>query len=94
MNENKIKLNYERYCDCVRACRVAKNIGGTMGGPYERKRETFDIQGFSTPPGKPRPNADPDLQLVWLHAVETRVILEIEAEGRPNPLYISIILIV
>lgn len=81
MGENqKIRLNIENYLDKVKACFIGKNIGGTMGGPYECKRETFAIQGFSTPPGKPLPNDDLDLQLVWLHAVETRGIREMNAD--------------
>ena len=80
MENTKVKLNFDAYRDRVRACFIGKNIGGTMGGPYECKRETFDIKGFSTPPGKPLPNDDLDLQLVWLHAVETKGIREINAE--------------
>lgn len=80
MDNTRIKLNFDAYRDRVRACFIGKNIGGTMGGPYECKKETFNIQGFSTPPGKPLPNDDLDLQLVWLHAVETRGIREINAE--------------
>ena len=75
-----IQLNEASYRDKVRACFIGKNIGGTMGGPYECQRETFDIKGFSTPPGKPLPNDDLDLQLVWLHAVETRGLREINTE--------------
>ena len=41
-----------------------------MGTPYEGQRRTWDIQGFATEPGKPMPNDDLDLQLIWLHAVE------------------------
>lgn len=63
-------LNYETYKDRVKACFIGKNIGGTMGGPYEWKRELLDVKGFTTPPGKPLPNDDLDLQLVWLHALE------------------------
>lgn len=66
-----IKLNVEEYRDRVYACWVGKNIGGTMGAPYEGKRQTFDIKGFATASGTPAPNDDLDLQLVWLHAVET-----------------------
>ena len=80
MENTKVKLNFNAYRDRVRACWIGKNIGGTMGGPYEGSRETFDIQGFSTPPGKPLPNDDLDLQLVWLHAVETRGITELNAD--------------
>ncbi len=80
MSNERIRLNFSQYRDSVRACFIGKNIGGTMGGPYECKRETFDIKGFSTPPGKPLPNDDLDIQLVWLHAVETAGIRAINAE--------------
>lgn len=63
-------LSYEKYLDKVKACFIGKNIGGTIGGPYEGRREMLDVTGFSTPPGKPLPNDDLDLQLVWLLALE------------------------
>ena len=40
-----MKLNFEEYRDKVRACWLGKNIGGTMGAPYEGKRQALDIQG-------------------------------------------------
>ena len=71
MNKNvKIKLNAAAFRDKVYACWIGKNIGGTMGTPYEGKREYLDIHGFSTAEGVVLPNDDLDLQLVWLHAVE------------------------
>ena len=65
-----MKLNFEKYRDRVNACWIGKNIGGTMGTPYEGKREILDIHGFASKPGEPLPNDDLDLQLVWLHAME------------------------
>lgn len=65
-----ILLDYESYKDKVKACWIGKNIGGTMGTPYEGCREILDINGFATKPGEPLPNDDLDLQLVWLHALE------------------------
>ncbi len=65
-----MKLNYEVYKDKVRACWIGKNIGGTLGGPFEGVRKKLDITGFVTPKGEPLPNDDLDLQLVWLHAME------------------------
>lgn len=65
-----IRLSREKYQDKVKACWIGKNIGGTMGAPYEAVRHTLDIQGFSTPAGKAMPNDDLDLQLVWLHVAE------------------------
>lgn len=79
INNITIKLNREKFHDKVYACWIGKNIGGTMGAPYECKRATFDIRGFATAPGNPLPNDDLDLQLVWLHAVEQRGPLAINA---------------
>ena len=63
-------LNREEYLDKLHACWLGKNIGGTMGAPYEGSRAYIDIQGFSTESGEPLPNDDLDLQLVWLCAME------------------------
>lgn len=50
---------------------LGKNIGGTLGGPYEGAKELLDLKFYPEPPdGKPLPNDDLDLQLVWLHALE------------------------
>ena len=69
-NQVCMRLNFEQYRDRVYACWIGKNIGGTMGAPYEGKRRTLDIHGFKSEAGKPLPNDDLDLQLIWLHAVE------------------------
>lgn len=65
-----LKLNKEEYLDKLHACWLGKNIGGTMGAPYEGSRELLDIDGFKSPKGEPLPNDDLDLQLVWLNAME------------------------
>ena len=65
-----MKLNWQSYEDKVRACWIGKNIGGTMGAPYEGKREFLNIEGFSTEKGRALPNDDLDLQLAWLRAIE------------------------
>ena len=65
-----MRINFEKYRDKVNACWVGKNIGGTMGTPYEGTREYLDIKGFKTKPGEVLPNDDLDLQLVWLLALE------------------------
>lgn len=54
----------------IHACWLGKNIGGTMGTPFEGTRELLDINGFSTPPGVVLPNDDLDLQLIWLKAMD------------------------
>lgn len=65
-----IKLNKNQYLDKLHACWLGKNIGGTMGAPYEGTRHFNDIKGFITDSGEPMPNDDLDLQLVWLCAME------------------------
>ena len=65
-----MKLNRQTYKDKVYACWIGKNIGGTIGGPYEGKREILDVKGFITKPKEPLPNDDLDLQLAWLRAVD------------------------
>ena len=64
-----INLNRAVLRDKIHACWIGKNIGGTMGTPYEGRQQINDIQGFSTPAGVVLPNDDLDLQLVWLHAM-------------------------
>ncbi len=65
-----MKLNRETYRDRVLACWIGKNIGGTMGAPYEGTHEMLDVKGYATKAGEVLPNDDLDLQLVWLRAVE------------------------
>ncbi len=65
-----LRFNREWLRDKIYACWMGKNIGGTMGTPYEGKRELLDIQGFVTKPGEALVNDDLDLQLVWLQAME------------------------
>ena len=65
-----MKLNFKEYKDKVYACWLGKNMGGTMGAPYEGKREILNVKGFATKKGEALPNDDLDLQLVWLHTVE------------------------
>ena len=70
MAEFKTLLNFDSYRDKVYACWIGKNIGGTMGGPFEGAQEILDVKGFTTPESVVLPNDDLDLQLVWLLAVE------------------------
>ena len=64
-----IYLSKEELRDRIYACWIGKNIGGTLGTPYEGTRELLDIEGFASAAGEPLPNDDLDLQLVWLRAV-------------------------
>lgn len=64
-----IQFSKEYLRDKIYACWVGKNIGGTLGTPYEKEREMLDIDGFASKAGEPLPNDDLDLQLVWLRAM-------------------------
>ena len=67
-----IKINKQVLRDKVYACWIGKNIGGTMGGPYEYSVDMLNITDFSTPAGAALPNDDLDLQLIWLKALEEK----------------------
>ena len=45
-----IQLNREVIQDKIYGCWLGKNIGGTIGGPFEGKREVLNISG--SPPQK------------------------------------------
>ena len=70
IKESAMRLNRDVYRDKVLACWIGKNIGGTMGTPYEGKREILDVQGFVTKEGEVLANDDLDLQLIWLHMIQ------------------------
>ena len=64
-------MKFSDYKDRVRACWLGKNIGGTLGGPFEGYRGVFDITYYTHRlEDGVLPNDDLDLQLVWLIAAE------------------------
>ncbi len=65
-----MKISFQTYCSKVKGCYLGKNIGGTIGAPFECFRGVFDIDYFMQDVSAPVPNDDVDLQLVWLSAVE------------------------
>ena len=65
-----MKINIGEFKDKVHACWIGKNIGGTIGGPYEGAKQMLDVKGFSTPANVVLPNDDLDLQLIWMEAVK------------------------
>ena len=65
-----MKLNFKEYEDKVKGCFLGKNIGGTLGAPFECFRGVYDVDFFMQDVSHPVPNDDVDLQLVWLAAVE------------------------
>lgn len=69
---NTIQISRRAYQDKVYACWLGKNIGGTLGAPYECKRNTHALSFYEPIPDKSAPNDDLDLQLVWLDMLEQR----------------------
>jgi len=67
----KVLLNEADFLDRVTACWLGKNIGGTLGMPFEGKQEPQEVSFYvNLKPGEPAPNDDLDLQLLWLKAME------------------------
>jgi len=64
-------MDIKTYRDKVRACWLGKNIGGSLGAPFECQRGTFDVDFYTHDISEGAlPNDDLDLQLVWLNAAE------------------------
>lgn len=65
------QLTVKEYRDKVQACWMGKNIGGTLGTPFECRRGVWDLDGYTADLSSGAlPNDDLDLQLVWLNAAE------------------------
>jgi ADP-ribosylglycohydrolase len=67
-----IILDRQKYQDQVYACWLGKNIGGTLGAPYETSKYVNNLTFYDPVPKEPLPNDDLDLQLVWLKLVEDK----------------------
>ncbi len=67
-----IVLGRKEYRDKVYACWLGKNIGGTLGAPYEGAKYVNNLTFYDPVPTEPLPNDDLDLQLVWLQMLEER----------------------
>jgi len=65
-------LNEAEYRDKVYACWLGKSAGGTLGMPFEGRRETHNLTFYDPVPTGQTANDDLDLQLLWLKALEER----------------------
>jgi ADP-ribosylglycohydrolase len=64
-------LSMNDFRNKVEGCWMGKNIGGTLGAPFEGRRRINEIDFYTQNlGGEPVPNDDLDLQLVWLNAAE------------------------
>jgi ADP-ribosylglycohydrolase len=70
-----VKLNLQEYRDQVLGCWLGKNIGGTLGLPFEWWRQVNDVSFYTQKlAGEPVPNDDLDAQVLWLVALEQKGI--------------------
>lgn len=68
-----ITFSETEYLNRVRGCWMGKNIGGTIGEPFEWMRQLNDVSFYTQDlKGQPAPNDDLDIQLLWLIALEER----------------------
>lgn len=63
-------INKAEFFEKVYGCWLGKNIGGTLGTPFEGRQQLLNVTDFTSPSGKPLANDDLDLQLIWLKALE------------------------
>ena len=67
----KSTINETEFRDRVYACWLGKNIGGTLGVPFEGKTDINNINFYTNlKEGEPAANDDLDLQILWLKAME------------------------
>jgi ADP-ribosylglycohydrolase len=68
-------LSLKDYRSKVLGCWMGKKIGGTIGAPFEWKRQVNNVTFYTQElGGNPLPNDDLDLQLLWLVALEEKGI--------------------
>ena len=67
-----VQIAPEQMYDAIRGCFLGKNIGGTLGAPFEGQQKLLDISFYvqKNLNGNPEPNDDLDLQLAWLALLE------------------------
>lgn len=70
-SSKKPNINEAEFRDRVYACWLGKNIGGTLGVPFEGKTDINNIDFYTNlKEGEPAANDDLDLQILWLKAME------------------------
>jgi ADP-ribosylglycohydrolase len=67
-------IEYEKYLDKVLGCWIGKCISGTIGAPFEGRKELFNYRFDKRSIEKMLPNDDLDLQVLWLHVIEEKGI--------------------
>ena len=69
--DQKVYINENDFRDKVYACWLGKNIGGTLGMPFEGDTNVHNITFYTNlKEGEPAANDDLDLQILWLKAMQ------------------------
>jgi len=69
--DQKLYINENEFRDKVYACWLGKNIGGTLGMPFEGDTSVHDLTFYTRiKEGEPAANDDLDLQILWLKALQ------------------------
>jgi len=73
--EFDMTITLEDYKKKVLGCWMGKNIGGTLGAPFEWRRQVNNVDFYTQDlKGEPLPNDDLDIQLLWLIMLEEQGI--------------------
>jgi len=68
-------ITKNEYRSKMLGCWMGKNIGGTLGAPFEWHRRTHNVDFYTQElGGNPLPNDDLDIQLIWLIMMEEQGI--------------------
>ena len=68
-------ITQKDYRSKVLGCWMGKNIGGTLGAPFEWRRQVNNVNFYTQDlGGEPMPNDDLDIQLLWLIMLEEQGI--------------------
>lgn len=70
VSSTMITLSRDLYRDKVYACWPGRNIGGSLGTPYEGRKYVNDLVFYDPVATESLPNDDLDFQLVWLKMLE------------------------
>lgn len=67
-------ITYERYYDKVYGAWLGKSIAGTIGAPFEGRKELFEYRFDPKAIEQMLPNDDLELQVLWLEVLEKKGI--------------------
>lgn len=79
-------IGYETYLDKVYGAWIGKSIAGTIGAPYEGRKQLFNYEYDPKAIQEMFPNDDLDLQVLWLDVLERKGIY-IDSEDLAEAFY-------